>query len=262
MEKSDIKRTSSVDFLNALKKFNEKLWLDRNIASVELGSIIEEFEENINAETDYRNKCRNAALEKINKNSEEYEEEVTGLKAERKALLEDVVKLESELHQYKEQVAELKVEIYAKNEEYSKLKIGVAGEKETLDEDYSLKVTMLYEELSKKNRVLLDKWVKKNENLKLEIAEVKREYEGRFKSLDEKERKLESDFDIRNSNLNSKIESVMKKYEDRVKSLDEKEKALKKNFNSQKTELVKTFDRVRLDFEEREKNLKRVRVNK
>ena len=172
MEKSDIKRTSSLNFLNEIKKVNEKLWLERNTVSVELGVIIEEFEEDIKAETDYRDKCRNSALESIKKNAEEYEERIAALKAGQDELLTNMGKLETDAQQDKECIAELKAEIYAKNEEYSKLKIGVAGEKEVLGEDYSLKVTTLYEDLSKKNRVLLDKWVKKNESLKIEVAET------------------------------------------------------------------------------------------
>ncbi len=227
MEKSEIKKTSSLIFLNELKKFNEKLWLNRNTASIEFGAIIEEFEEDIKAETDYRDKCRHIALEKIRKNSEGYEEKIATLKSEQNDFLRQIKKFEDEAHQYKEKVAELQSEIYAKNEEFSKLKIGVAGEKEVLGEDYSLKVTKLYEELSQKNRTLLAKWVKKNENLKAEIVDMKGEYEEKLKALDEKEGKLEFDFNIQNEKLNSKIKIMMKEYEERVKDFEEREKKLK-----------------------------------
>ncbi|MCG2725679.1 MAG: hypothetical protein L6420_05380 [Elusimicrobia bacterium] len=298
VEKREIEKASSfaLSFLNELKKFNEKLWLERNTVSVELGAIIEEFEADIQAETDYSEKCWNTALEKVRNNSDKYEKKIDDLKVRQNNLLECISKLESDKKQNEDLnkafIAELEEQINIKNEECSKLKIRFALDKEILDSDYSSKVTKLYDELSRKHKVLVDKWVAKNENLKSEMAETKREYEEKFKILEEKERKLESelniqkeefnskisamekkyeekvsalrdketrlesDFNAKKEELNSKIEVVTKGYEDRLKNLDEKEKALKKNFNSQKAELVKTFERVRLDFEEREKKLK------
>ncbi|MCK5582328.1 MAG: hypothetical protein KAI33_00980, partial [Elusimicrobiales bacterium] len=201
MKKNEIKKNASLDFLNVLKKFSEKLWLDRNTASVELGAIIEEFEEDIQAETDYCEKCGNIALEKIRKNSEECEVEIVKLKAVQEDLVHQMSKFEADAEQDKERIAELKVEIGAKNEEYSKLKVSLAGKKEILDSDYSLKVTKLYEEMSRKDRGLLDKWVNKNENIKLEMADMKKKYKEKVRSLEVKEKRLETDFSAQTDRL-------------------------------------------------------------
>jgi chaperonin cofactor prefoldin len=219
MEKERAIQCVPAEMLERLKVLSEKLWNDKNPASVHLNAVLEEFEPDIRAlgqiikeyETDYSGR--------LAFNEREHAQKMERLKEENSDFSARLAVLEKEHAAGLKKIDELKAALAAKDAALAEVKAKSAEDESALNAKYVTKMQELYDKVNKKELEMLARWEERN------------------KGLETKVQTLESDLAAK------------------VKQFSLREKALEEDFNGRKAELIRTFDRIRADLEAREKVL-------
>jgi len=219
MEKERAIQCVPVELLERLKAFGERLWADKNPASVQLNAILEEFDSDVKTlghivkeyETDFEGrlaiKCRDHASRE-----ERFREEAAAANARLSALQADYAAA-------LKKIEDLKSAIGSRDAEMAALKSRTLEDASELNSRYVEKMQELYDKVNKKELEMLARWEEKN-----------RELENKLKAVD--------------SELSA-----------RGKQASMREKALEADYNGRKAELIRTFDKIRADLEARERAL-------
>ncbi|OGR50479.1 MAG: hypothetical protein A2049_03345 [Elusimicrobia bacterium GWA2_62_23] len=219
MEKERAIQCVPVELLERLKALGERLWADKNPASVQLNAILEEFDSDVRTlghivkeyETDFEGrlaiKCRDHGRRE------------ESLKAEADAAAERLAKLQQTHADSLKKIEELKTMLAARDSELAELRSKTMEDGSELNSRYVVKMQELYDKVNKKELEMLARWEEKNRTLE------------------------------------TKIQSIDTEVAAKTKQLGLREKALVEDFNGRKAELIRTFDRIRAELEAREKAL-------
>jgi hypothetical protein len=219
MEKERAIQCVPEEMLARLKALAEKLWSDKNPASVHLNAVLEEFEPDIRAlgqiikeyETDYAGR--------LAFNEREHAQKESRLREEAADFGARVAELEKEHAAGMKKIEELKASLAAKDAALAELKAKAAEDESELNARYVAKMQELYDKVNRKELEMLSRWEERN------------------KGLEAKVQSLESDFAAK------------------ARQFELRGKALEEDFNGRKAELIRTFDRIRADLDAREKAL-------
>lgn len=207
------------ELLERLKALGERLWADKNPASVQLNAILEEFDSDVRTlghiikeyEVDFEGrlaiKCREQGRRE------------ESLKAEVAVAAERLLKLQSAHADALKKIEDLKSALAARDAELAELRSRTLEDGSELNARYVQKMQELYDKVNKKELDMLARWEDKN------------------RTLESKVQALENDSTVR------------------IKQLALREKALAEDFNGRKAELIRTFDKIRADLDAREKAL-------
>lgn len=219
MEKERAIQCVPVELLERLKALGERLWSDKNPASVQLNAILEEFDSDVRTlghivkeyETDFEGrlaiKCRDHASREAR------------FKEEAEAANARLASLQAGHADALKKIEDLKSALAARDAELAAIKSKTLEDGSELNSRYVEKMQELYDKVNKKELEMLARWEEKNKSL-----------ETRLQSLD-------TELAARN------------------KQLALREKALAEDFNGRKAELIRTFDKIRADLEARERAL-------
>lgn len=220
MEKERAIQCVPVELLERLKAFGERLWTDKNPASVQLNAILEEFDSDVKTlghivkeyETDFEGrlaiKCRDHASREAR------------LREEAEAANARLATVQTDYAAALKRIEELKSALGGRDADLAALKSKTLEDASDLNARYVEKMQELYDKVNRKELEMLARWEEKNKEL-----------EGKLKSLD------------------SELAA-------RTKQVALKEKALSEDYNGRKAELIRTFDKIRADMEARERALR------
>jgi chromosome segregation ATPase len=217
MEKERAIQCVPLEMLERLKGLGERLWNDKNPASVQLNAILEEFEPDLKSlghiiteyEADYAGR--------LAFNEREHAQKEGRLKEEAADCCRRLAEMEKEHAAGLKRIEELKAALNAREAALSDLKSKTVEDGSQLNSKYVDKMQELYDRVNRKELEMLNRWEEKN------------------KGLETKVQSLESDFAAK------------------AKQFKLREKALEEDLNGRKAELIKTFDRIRADLEARER---------
>ncbi|OGR44974.1 MAG: hypothetical protein A2X35_06150 [Elusimicrobia bacterium GWA2_61_42] len=219
MEKELAIQCVPAEMLQRLKALADRLWEDKNPASVHLNAILEEFEPDLKTlghiikeyEADYAGR--------LAFNEREHAQKESRLREEISDFSRRLFELDKEHAAGLKKIEELKAALNAREAVLSELKSKTLEDGSELNSKYVDKMQELYDRVNRKELEMLARWEEKNSG------------------LDAKVQVLESDFAAK------------------VKQFSLRERALEEDFKARKAELIKTFDRIRADLEAREKAL-------
>jgi hypothetical protein len=217
MEKERAIQCVPTELLERLKGLADRLWDDKNPASVHLNAILEEFEPDVRTlghiikeyEADYAGR--------LGFNEREHAQKESRLREEAEDFSRRLAEMEKEHAAGLKKIEGLKAALSARESVLAELKSKTVEDGSELNSKYVDKMQELYDRVNRKELEMLSRWEEKN------------------KGLDAKIQSLESDLAAK------------------VKQFKLREKALEEDFNGQKAELIRTFDRIRADLEAREK---------
>jgi chromosome segregation ATPase len=219
MEKERAIQCVPVELIERLKALAAKLWDDRNPASVQLNTILEEFGPDMKTlgniikdyEADYSGRLA-ASQSKFEQKESRLKKEVEDLKARQAGI-------ESSRAEALKKSEELKAAFAARESLLADLRMKTTEDEGALNSKYVARMQELYEKVNKKELEMLSRWEEKNKAVETKLQELEGEYAARGRQLKLRERALEEDF------------------------------------NARKAELIKTFDRIRAGLEAKEKEL-------
>jgi len=217
MEKERVIQCVPPEMLERLKGLADRLWADKNPASVHLNAVLEEFEPDVKTlghiikeyEADYAGR--------LAFNEREHAQKESRLKEEAEDFSRRLAEVEKEHAAGLKKIAELKASLSVRETALSELKSKTVEDGSDLNSKYVDKMQELYDRVNRKELEMLTRWEEKNKGLEIKVQS------------------LESDFAAK------------------VNQFKLREKALEEDFNSRKAELIRTFDRIRADLEAREK---------
>jgi len=219
MEKERAIQCVPVELIERLKALASKLWDDRNPASVQLSTILEEFGPDVKTlenmlrdyEADYSRRLA-AGQSKFEQKEGRLKKEIEDLKARQAGL-------ESSRAEAVKRGEELKAAFNDREALLAELKMKSTETEGALNTKYVARMQELYEKVNKKELDLLTRWEEKNKTLETKLQDLENDYAAKGRQL-------------------------------RLR-----EKALEEDFNARKAELIKTFDRIRAGLEAKEKEL-------
>lgn len=219
MEKERAIQCVPVELMERLKALGDRLWADKNPASVQLNAILEEFDSDVKTlghivkeyETDFEGRL--AIKVRDHARSEER------LKEEAASASARLAKMQETHAEALKKIEELKSMLSARDAALAELKSKTLEDGSELNARYVEKMQELYDKVNRKELEMLARWEEKNKSLE------------------------------------SKIQSLEGDAAAKAKQYALREKALAEDYNGRKAELIRTFDRIRAELEVRERAL-------
>jgi len=228
MDKERAIRCVPEDMLSRLKSLADKLWEEKNPASVHLTAVLEEFDPDMKTlgtlvkeyEADYAGR--------LAFNEREHAQKEARLKEAADDCSERIAVVEKEHAGLLKKLEETKAALAARSAELADFKAKAAEDESALNAKYVAKMQELYDRVNRKELEMLSRWEDKNKSLEARVQAVEADYAARTQQLKLREKALEEDFKARKAELIRTFDKLRAEMDVRERSLLSREAALGK----------------------------------